>query len=133
MPDHAVKNPTTFLESKPTNGRFLTKALVKGEPLILLKRGFGYSAVQLYSGRIGEVPSQDIRQKEPGEDFKGFYSRFRPLVNSDVSPSPLSTREQPTGVKSASVKVESSTGEMIETFPILNNPFGSVEPDLPEW
>lgn len=132
MPDHAVKNPTTFLESKPTNGRFLTKALVKGEPLILLKRGFGYSVVQLYIGKIGEVPTQDMRLKMEGESFDEYYFKSSPRVSTSFRPlsSPAVSRPK----KSKETVVTSDfLEESHETFPILNNPFGSVEPELPEW
>jgi hypothetical protein len=137
VPDYAVKNPTTFIESKSVNGRFLKSSLIKGEPLMLLKTGLGYSAVQLHSGSIGEIPSEDMREKEEGEDFEAFYARYttKPSSSSYSASSSSAVRQRSIGVKLEGVKAEpsSDSGEVIETFPILNNSLESVEPNLPDW
>lgn len=126
QPDYATKHATTFLVSKPVNGRFLKIPLSKDQPLMLLKRGLGYSVCQLYGGSVGEVPTESLRLRREGEKFETYYVSLRPQTNS-----------KPVGTKGfgsyRDEKRVGGEGERVETFPILNNFLDPVEPELPEW
>ncbi len=125
-PDYATKSPTVFLAAQPENGRFFSLPLAKDYPLMFLKRGLGYSLYQLHSGRIGEVPNADVRLKAEGEKFEDFYANLRSK--------PLQARLEPTSRGGRLDDPSSHTAEETEeTFPILNGPIDSIEPELPEW
>lgn len=150
-PDYATKTPTTLLLPKPENGRFIKIPLEKDQPLMLLKKGFGYSAYQLHNGKIGEIANEAVRAKETKEDFEGFFNKIKEkeelsfLKNENwddpngqmvspqtqlKSPQRSSTKEQN---KHQSPKGPKESKGPREAFPILNNSLGSVEPELPEW
>jgi hypothetical protein len=133
-PDYAIKTPTTFLLSEPVNGKFVKMALKEDYPLMVLKRGFGYSVVQLYGGRIGEVSTEAIRPKKEGEKFEEFYLSQR-LKPKDPSVDLLEVNRGSEGGLGVKVKNLASDplSTPVEVFPILNNSLESVEPELPEW
>jgi hypothetical protein len=130
-PDYATKSPTIFISSLPDNGRFVKRPLGVNQPLMLLKKGLGYSVYQLYGGRVGEVPNTDVRPKKDGESFEPFYDSFKPkslppAFDSDPNPqlprvvSPRNDNRKP-------------VDQDEELIPILNGPIESIEPELPEW
>jgi hypothetical protein len=130
-PDYATKSPTTFLPSLPQGGRFLKIPLSKDHPLMLLKRGFGYSVYQLHNGRIGEVANEAVRVRGKGEDFKDFYNTMRPKPLANLG---ANRAENPSQVNvSPSVVGSNKGGETLVVYPIFDAPFEAVEPELPEW
>jgi hypothetical protein len=133
-PDHAAKYTTTFLPSKPVNGRFEKSSLAEGEPLMLLKRGFGYSVYQLWGGRIGEVSNEAVRPKKERETFEEFYfEKGRILGSESISPTrELIVKSSVSKLKTKQTGSQNSESRE-EVFPILNNSMEKVEPDLPEW
>lgn len=133
-PDYATKTPTIFLPAESVNGKFLRTSLSENYPLMLLKRGLGYSVVQLYGGRIGEVSTEAIRPKKEGENFEEFYLSQR-LKPKDPSVDLLEVNPEFEGRSGAKLKSLSSDplSTPVEVFPILNNSLDSVEPELPEW
>jgi hypothetical protein len=141
-PDHAVKYATTFLPVKAVNGKFIKTSLIKDQPLMLLKRGFGYSLYQLYNGSIGEVANDAVRSKEEGETFEDFYNKGRQVqpqigVGYEMPIKVDKNKKRSYTVKTDSLSYSSRNSfspiDPVEAFPILNNSLESVEPELPEW
>jgi hypothetical protein len=133
VPEHATKVSTTFLPSNAVDGKFLKFPLKEGHPLMLLKRGLGYSVVQLHGGSIGEVPTEVIREKNEGETFVYSVKEDKPVLGLGKDPAINLGDIGNTSGRSAEGKERYKIPDYIEIYPILNNSLESVEPALPEW
>lgn len=130
-PDYATKYPTTFLKSKELNGRFVKHSLGKDQPLMLLKKGLGYSVYQLHGGDIGEVANEAIRPKKEGEMFTASYTQRKPREDNVLR---FGNVQSTFGkIDKIGKGVDGHGEDGLEKFPILNNSLKSVEPELPDW
>lgn len=114
---------TAFL---PHLGRFgLRDSLPAHEPLVLVKKGWGYSMVRTVEGRMGEVPSEDIG---PRTDLSRTRSRVSEEWIPASAPRPVE-KDSPAAKLTPSDPTPEDSESPLEDLSDLP----PVEPELPDW
>lgn len=114
---------TVFLPHPGRPG--LRDSLPAHEPLVLVKKGWGYSMVRTVEGRVGEVPSEDIGPRTA-------LLRSKPRVSGEWLPAstPRPVEEDGLGPK---YPTEEPAGEAAEHNLDDVSGMHPVEPELPVW
>lgn len=128
---HATKNPTSFLpyfiglKGQSTGPRSLPKSY----PIMLLKKGIGYSLFQLQNGSIGEIPNEDIRLAQSKEVFVDLL----PEEDRQKSLWDYSKENLPDSTAAKSSSHSLSLDPENDQSPILQSSLSPIEPELPLW
>ncbi len=124
--EREVARETVFL---PRGGRYGERDRLRaGEPLDIVKLGWGYSLVRTSTGRVGEVPTEDIgpRTPKPAVARSGDWRTASFDSPNGGAPTPFRSPHQGRLQTPPSRTPDAELSEEIASW-------DPVEPELPAW